>query len=179
MLAFGWLEYRSPFLPDAGQSQTSYSLLDKNQPRSRLCPRQATPEDQYISPSSQPRRVQSSYSILSPHFLVSAQPAQGDPIGRTTTTALLGMKIHIILCCDRNVPRILGRRLYTWSDTAGIEVFVHCYNQIRFHNHFLFSIRGYGHNGKGTPPGLVFPLQKLFRPWGNLRRSALTLRKRN
>jgi hypothetical protein len=26
---------------------------------------------------------------------------------------------------------------------------------------------------------LVFPLQKLFRPWGNLRRSALTLRKRN
>jgi hypothetical protein len=40
-------------------------------------------------------------------------------------TALLGMKIGIIFCRDRNVTRILRRRLYTQSDTACIEVFIH------------------------------------------------------
>jgi hypothetical protein len=40
-----------------------------------------------------------------------------------------------------------------------------------FSQHFLFSIRGYDHNGTGTPPGLAFSLQKLSRPWGNLGRS--------
>jgi hypothetical protein len=38
------------------------------------------------------------------------------------TTELLGMKIDVILCCDRNVPRILGWSLYRWSDTARINV---------------------------------------------------------
>src|SRR5262245_44776379 len=42
------------------------------------------------------------------------------------TTALLRMAIDIILCCDRNVPRMLGRWLYTRSDAEGIEVFIHC-----------------------------------------------------
>lgn len=74
---------------------------------------------------------------------------------------LLGTSVNNILRCNRNVTRVPGRRPYTWSDTAGIEIFIHRQNQVCFHNRFLFSIRGYVHDGKGTPPRLAFALQKL------------------
>ena len=38
---------------------------------------------------------------------------------------LFGMKIGIIFCCDPNVTRILGWRLYTRNDAPGIQVFIH------------------------------------------------------
>ena len=41
------------------------------------------------------------------------------------TTAFLGIKIGIIFGCNRNVTRVFGWRLYTRSETAGVEVFIH------------------------------------------------------
>jgi hypothetical protein len=54
------------------------------------------------------------------------------------------------------------------NGTGRIEIFIDRQNQIRFHNRFLFSMRAYCRDGKCTPLGLAFALQKLFRLRGNL-----------
>jgi hypothetical protein len=57
--------------------------------------------------------------------------------------ALLTMKMGIIFRCDRNVTRIFGWQLYTRSDTAGIEIFIHRKNSISFHKRpppFVFRL---------------------------------------
>jgi hypothetical protein len=66
------------------------------------------------------------YSILFTSLSIGSTINAGVTPTVAPTAALLAMKVDLILCCDWNVPRILGRRLYTRSDTAGIEVFIHC-----------------------------------------------------
>jgi len=110
------------------------------------------------------------YACMFPSLLFSlSTPRAWVPPAVAPASMLLGVKVNNIFCCDRNMPRIFCRRFYTRSDTACIEVFIHRQNQIRFHNRFLFSIRGYGCDEKSTPPELAFALQKLSRLPDNFR----------
>jgi hypothetical protein len=99
---------------------------DKKQPRSRLRARQAMPENQYVQGHHRDHRESITYSILFTSFSIVSTINAGVTPTVAPTSAFLVMKIRITFCCDRNVTRILGRRFYTWSDTAGIEVFIHC-----------------------------------------------------
>jgi hypothetical protein len=65
------------------------------------------------------------YSILLTSLSVVSTINAGVTPTVAATTALLRMKINIILCCDRNVTRMLRRCLYTWTDKARIEVLIH------------------------------------------------------
>ena len=101
-------------------------VRDRRQPRSRLYATQAMPKNQYIQAHYRDHAECNCVFHFVPTSLsiVSAINAGVTPTV-APTTALLGMKLDLILCCDRNVTRILRRRLYTWSDTARIEVLIH------------------------------------------------------
>ena len=70
-----------------------------------------------------PNAIMYSVLLASPSIVSISKAGVTPPVA--PTTALLAMKIGIIFCCNRNVTRVLARRLHARSDTARIEIFIH------------------------------------------------------
>jgi hypothetical protein len=69
---------------------------------------------------------------------------------------------YVAFSCYWNVMRVSGRWIQALGTvTTHCEVFARRENLICFHNHFLFSIAGYGRGAKCTPRQLAFTVQKL------------------
>ncbi len=97
----------------------------EKQPRRRLRGAQAAPENQHVQGHHRDHRECNYVFHLFTSLSIVCTTNAGVTPAVAPATALPEIKIGITFCCDRNVTRILRRRLHTRSDTAGIEVFIH------------------------------------------------------